>query len=127
MDKKDNYVDNFMKNLREAAASTVRKQTPVDPEKKIKNTIRYWWKTENMAYKRIRDIPKSDIEYFAHHLKKAGIGLKDGWEFTKETLRGYIDAESLYEEGGDCWKEFEAEYNRTSFNQKFRDKIVNYK
>lgn len=125
MDKKDNYIDNFMKNLREAAASTVRKQTPVDPEKKIKNTIRYWWKTENKAYKRFRDKPKSDIEYFANHFAKAGIGLKDGWEYTKQTLQGYIDAESL-EDGGDCWKEFEAEYNRTGFRQEFRDKIVNY-
>ena len=114
-----------MKNLREAAASTVRKQTPIDPEKKIKNTIRYWWKTENKAYKRFRDRPKSDIEYFANHFAKAGIGLKDGWEYTKQTLQGYIDAESL-EDGGECWKEYEAEYNRTGFRQEFRDKIVNY-
>ena len=125
MDNIDNYIDNFMKNLREAAASTERKQTPDDPEKKIKNTIRYWWKTENKAYKRFRDRPKSDIEYFANHFAKAGIGLKDGWEYTKQTLQGYIDSESL-EDGGDCWKEFEAEYNRTGFRQEFRDKIVNY-
>ena len=125
MDNKDKYIDNFMKNLREAAASTVRKQTPIDPEKKIKNTIRYWWKTENKAYKRFRDRPKSDIEYFANHFAKAGIGLKDGWEYTKQTLQGYIDAESL-EDGGECWKEYEAEYNRTGFRQEFRDKIVNY-
>lgn len=126
MENDNEFVDNFMKNLREVAASTVRKQTPVDPEKKIKNTIRYWWKTENKAYKRFRDRPKSDIEYFANHFAKAGIGLKDGWEYTKQTLQGYIDAESL-EDGGDCWKEFEAEYNRTGFRQEFRDKIVNYK
>ena len=126
MENDNEFVDNFMKNLREVAASTVRKQTPVDPEKKIKNTIRYWWKTENKAYQRFRDKPKSDIEYFANHFAKAGIGLKDGWEYTKQTLQGYIDAESL-EDGGDCWKEFEAEYNRTGFRQEFRDKIVNYK
>lgn len=125
MDNKDNYIDNFMKNLRAATAAMERKQLPDDPEKKIKNTIRYWWKTENKAYKRFRDRPKSDIEYFANHFAKAGIGLKDGWEYTKQTLQGYIDAESL-EDGGDCWKEFEAEYNRTGFRQEFRDKIVNY-
>ena len=121
------FVENFMKKLREATASTERKQMPDDPEKKIKNYIRYWWKTENKAYQRFRDKPKSDIEYFAHHLKKAGIGLKDGWEFTKKTLRGYLDSESLDDEGGDCWMEFEAEYNRTRFSQKFRDGMVNYK
>jgi hypothetical protein len=126
MENKDkDFVNDFMKKLREAAASTERKPTPTDPDMKIKNTIRYWWKTENKAYQRFIDRPKTDIEYFANHFAKAGIGLKDGWEYTKQTLRGYIDAESL-EDGGDRWKEYEAEYNRTRFRQSFRDKIVNY-
>ena len=126
---KEDYVNNFLKKLREQAASTEKQPTREDEDKKIKNTIRSWWKNETPAYHHFIDngqgIPKTDIEYFAHHFAKAGIGMKDGWEYTKQTLQGYIDAESL-EDGGECWKEYEAEYNRTGFRQEFRDKIVNY-
>ncbi|MBQ6577713.1 MAG: hypothetical protein IJL91_08200 [Bacteroidales bacterium] len=51
--------------------------------------------------------------------------MKDGWEFTKKTLQGYIDVESL-EVGGEVWKEYEEEYNRTGFSQEFRDGIKNH-
>jgi len=124
-----NKVEDFLKKLREQAASTEKQPTREDEDRKIKNTIRSWWKNETPAYHHFKDNgqgkPKTDIEYFAHHFAKAGIGVKDGWEFVKETLRGYIDAESLGDDE-DNWSEYVAEYNRTAYRQDFRDKIVNY-
>lgn len=127
---KEDYVNNFLKKLREQAASTQKPLTREDEDRKIMNTIRSCWKKETSAYQHFTDSdygpPKTDIEYFAHHFAKAGIGLKDGWEFVKKTLKGYIDAESL-DDGDDNWLEYKAEFNKTGFNQTFRDKIVNYK
>lgn len=118
-----------MRKLREQAASTERQPTREDEDRKVKNTIRSWWKNETPAYQHFKynghGKPKTDIEYFAHHFAEAGIGLKDSWEYTKETLRGYIDAESLGD-GEDNWHEYVDEYNRTAYRQEFRDKIVSY-
>ena len=124
MDNKD-FVNDFMKKLREQVAETEKKLTPEDLNKKIKNYVRSWWKNESKGYKGMRDRGKTDPEFFAHNFARAGVGLKDGWEFTKKTLQGYIDVESL-EDGGEVWKEYEEEYNQTGFSQAFRDKIVNF-
>ena len=122
--EKDNKAMDFLNKLREQAASTVKQPTQEDEDRKIKNTIRSWWKKETPGYHHFRyndqGKPKTEIEFFAHHFAKAGVGMKDGWEFVKGTLQGYIDVESL-EDGGEVWKEYEEEYNRTSFSQKFRD------
>lgn len=127
--EKDNYVNDFLRKLREQVASTERKPTPEDLNKKIKNTVAKWWRDENDAYQGFRFddrvYPKTEVEYFAHHLKKAGIGLEEGWEFTKKTLCGRFDIESL-EDGGEFHQEFIDEYNKTAYSQSFRDKIVNY-
>ena len=120
----EDYVSNFLKRLREQAAETEKKLSPDDLNKKIKNFVRSWWKNESKGYKGMKDRGKTDPEFFAHNFARAGVGLKDGWEFTKDTLRGYIDVESL-EDGGEVWKEYEKEYNRTSFSQKFRDGFKN--
>lgn len=124
MDNKD-FVNNFLKKLREQAAETEKKLTPEDLNKKIKNYVRSWWKNESKGYKGMRDRGKTDPEFFAHNFARAGVGLKDGWEFTKQTLKGYIDVESL-EDGGEVWKEYEEEYNRTGFSQEFRDGFKNH-
>lgn len=124
MDNKD-FVNDFMKKLREQVASTEKQPTREDEDRKIKNYVRSWWKNESKGYKGMRDRGKTDPEFFAHNFARAGVGLKDGWEFTKETLRGYIDVESL-EDGGEVWKEYEKEYNRTGFSQEFRDGIKNH-
>ena len=120
----EDYVSNFLKRLREQAAETEKKLSPDDLNKKIKNIVRSWWKNESKGYKGMKDKGKTDPEFFAHNFARAGVGLKDGWEFTKDTLRGYIEVESL-EDGGEVWKEYEEEYNRTSFSQKFRDGFKN--
>lgn len=126
---KQEYFQNFMRRLREQVASTVKQPTREDEDRKIKNTIRAWWKKDTPGYHHFKyngqGRPKTDIEYFAHHFAKAGIGMKDGWEYAKDTLRGYIDVESL-EDGGEVWKEYEEEYNRTGFSQEFRDGIKNH-
>lgn len=119
------YVNDFMKKLREQVASTEKKPTQEDLNKKIKNYVRSWWKNESKGYKGMRDRGKTDPEFFAHNFARAGVGLKDGWEFTKQTLQGYIDVESL-EDGGEVWKEYEEEYNRTGFSQEFRDGFKNH-
>ena len=124
MDNKD-FVNNFLKKLREQAASTEKQPTREDEDRKIKNYVRSWWKNESKGYKGMRDRGKTDPEFFAHNFARAGVGLKDGWEFTKKTLQGYIDVESL-EDGGEVWKEYEEEYNRTGFSQEFRDGIKNH-
>ena len=121
----EDYVNNFMRRLREQAAETEKKLTPDDLNKKIKNFVRSWWKNESKGYKGMRDRGKTDPEFFAHNFARAGVGLKDGWEFTKKTLQGYIDVESL-EDGGEVWKEFEEEYIRTGFSQEFRDGFKKY-
>ena len=123
------FESEFLRKLREQVALTERKPTQVDLNKKIKNTVAKWWRDENDAYQRFLDngrgYPKTEVEYFAHHLKKAGIGLNEGWEFTKKTLCGRFDIESL-EDGGEFHQEFIDEFHRTPYSQKFRDKIVNY-
>lgn len=124
MSNKD-FVNNFLKKLREQAAETEKKLTPEDLNKKIKNYVRSWWKNESKGYKGMRDRGKTDPEFFAHNFARAGVGLKDGWEFTKQTLQGYIDVESL-EDGGEVWKEYEEEYNRTGYSQIFRDGFKNH-
>ncbi len=124
MSNKD-FVNNFLKKLREQAAETEKKLPPEDLNKKIKNYVRSWWKNESKGYKGMRDRGKTDPEYFAHNFARAGVGLKDGWEFTKKTLQGYIDVESL-EDGGEVWKEYEEEYNRTGYSQEFRDGFKNH-
>lgn len=124
MDNKD-FVNDFMKKLREQVAETEKKLTPEDLNMKIKNYVRSWWKNESKGYKGMRDRGKTDPEFFAHNFARAGVGLKDGWVFTKQTLQGYIDVESL-EDGGEVWKEYEEEYNRTGFSQEFRDGIKNH-
>lgn len=121
----EDYVNNFLRRLREQAAETEKKLTPDDLNKKIKNFVRSWWKNESKGYKGMRDRGKTDPEFFAHNFARAGVGLKDGWEFTKKTLQGYIDVESL-EDGGEVWKEFEEEYIRTGFSQEFRDGFKKY-
>ena len=118
--EKENFVNDFMKKLREQVASTERKPTPADLNKKIKNTVRVWWKNENKGYQRFTDRGKSDPEFFAHNFARAGVGMKEGWEFTKKTLTGYLDAESL-EDGELCHDEYKKEYQRTPFDQEFRD------
>lgn len=125
----DNFTYEFMKKLREQTALTQRRLTREDEDKKVMNTVAKWWRDDNDACKRFLDnsrgYPKTEVEYFAHHLRKAGIGLKEGWEFTQKTLRGRFDAESL-EDGEAFHQEFIDEFNRTAYSQKFRDKIVNY-
>ena len=121
----EEFVNNFLKRLREQVAETEKKLTPEDLNKKIKNYVRSWWKNESKGYKGMRDRGKTDPEFFAHNFARAGVGLKDGWEFTKKTLQGYIDVESL-EDGGEVWKEFEEEYIRTGFSQEFRDGFKKY-
>ena len=127
--EKENYVNDFLRKLREQTASTQRRMTREDEDKKIKYTVAKWWRDENDAYQHFLDngrgYPKTEVEYFAHHLKKGGIGLEEGWEFTKKTLCGRFDIESL-EDGGEFHQEFIDEYNKTAYSQSFRDKIVNY-
>lgn len=117
---KEEYVNDFLKKLREQVAETEKKLTPEDLNKKIMNTVRSWWKNESIGYDGFIDKGKSDPEFFAHNFARAGIDLKDGWEYTKQTLRGFIDAESL-EDDGEVWREYKEEYIRTGFDQKFRD------
>ena len=50
MDNKE-FVNNFLKKLREQAAETEKKLTPEDLNKKIKNYVRSWWKNESKGYK----------------------------------------------------------------------------
>ena len=125
----DNFTNEFMKKLREQTALTQRRLTREDEDRKIMNTVAKWWRDENDAYQHFLDngrgYPKTEVEYFAHHIKKGGIGLKEGWEFTKKTLRGRFDIESL-EDGEDFHQEFIDEFHRTPYSQKFREKIVNY-
>lgn len=125
----EKYVNVFLRKLREQTASTQRRLTREDEDKKVMNTVAKCWLDENDAYQGFRFddrvYPKTEVEYFAHHLKKGGIGLKEGWEFTKKTLCGRYDIESL-EDGEEFHQEFIDEFHRTAYSQKFRDKIVNY-
>lgn len=127
---KDNFTNELLKKLREQTALTQRRLTKEDEDKKIKNTIRIWWEEMTPEYQKFmyddyQDRPKSEIEFFAHHLKKAVIGLKEAWEFTQKTLRGRFDVESL-EDGEEFHQEFIDEYNRTAYSQKFRNEVINY-
>ena len=45
------YVDNFMKNLRAATAAMDNSQSPEKRRTKIENTIAKWWRTESIGYK----------------------------------------------------------------------------
>ena len=110
----------FMKKTHAAVVAGQKVPTREELNMKIKNTVRSWWKNETIGYQGFRDKGKTDPEFFAHNFARAGVGMTDGWEYTKETLRGYIDAESL-EDDSEVWGEYKDEYNRTAFDQKFRD------
>lgn len=108
-------IEEFMKKTHAAVESGKKKMTPDELNKKILNTVNKWMETETPAYGAFRNIPKTDVEYFAHHHAKAGVPRLMGWEYTKEKFKGYCD----YEE--DMKEEYDAEYSRTEFSQKFRD------
>ena len=116
MENKDkSFVNDFMKKLREQVASTERKPTPKDLNKKIKNTISKWWRTDSIGYKGFKKKGKSDIEYFAHNHARAGVGKEEGWEATKKAMDGF------YVFDDELKAKYDAEYNRTPFDQDFRD------
>lgn len=123
--KDKNYLKNFMERLHEATAGTQKELTPEQLNKKIMNTVRVWWKKGNKGYQRFTDRGKSDPEFFANNFAKAGVGMKEGWEFTKKTLTGYLDAESL-EDGELLHDEYKKEYQRTPFDQEFRDGFMKH-
>lgn len=112
--------EEFIRKTHAAVEAGKEKLTPEQLNKKIKNTVSSWWKDESKGYQGFRDRGKTDPEFFAHNFARAGVGIKEGWEYTKETLRGYIDVESL-EDGGEVWSDYEQEYIRTGFDQDFRD------
>lgn len=114
-----------MDRLHEATAGTQKELTPEQLNKKIKNYVRSWWKNESKGYKGMRDRGKTDPEFFAHNFARAGVGMKEGWEFTKKTLTGYLDAESL-EDGELLHDEYKKEYQRTPFDQEFRDGFMKH-
>lgn len=109
------YVDNFMKNLRAATAAMDNSQSPEKRRKKIENTIAKWWRTESIGYKGFKKGGKSDIEYFAHNHARAGIGKEEGWEATKKAMDGHC----VFTD--DLKSKYDAEYDRTPFDQDFRD------
>ena len=110
----------FMKKTHAAVVAGQKVPTREELNMKIKNTVKSWWQKESIGYQGFRDKGKTDPEFFAHNFARAGVGIKDGWDFTKDTLRGYIDAESL-DDQGDNWFAYRDEYNRTAFDKKFRD------
>lgn len=113
--EKDNFVNEFLKKLREQVASTERKPTPADLNKKIKNTITKWWRDESIGYKGFKKKGKSDIEYFAHNHARAGVGKEEGWESTKKAMDGHcIFTDALK-------AKYDAEYDQTPFDREFRD------
>ncbi len=114
MDNKD-FVNNFLKKLREQAAETEKKLTPEDLNKMIKNTVAKWWRTESIGYKGFKKKGKSDIEYFAHNHARAGIGKEEGWESAKKAMDGH------YVFDDELRAKYDAEYDKTSFDQNFRD------
>lgn len=108
-------LNDFLKKTHEMAAATQKKQTPADLDMKIMNTVNRWRENETPGYEAFRNTPKTDIEAFAHYHAKAGVPRATGWEYTKEKLKYFYD----YEE--DMKEEYDAEYSRTEFSQKFRD------
>ena len=114
MENKD-YVNDFMRKLREASASMNNSNDPEKRRKKIENTIAKWWRTESIGYKGLKKMGKSDIEYFAHNHARAGIGKEEGWEATKKAMDGF------YVFNDDLKAKYDAEYDRTPFDQEFRD------
>lgn len=113
-------IKDFLEKTHAAVEAGQKKTPKEDLDKKIMNTVRSWWDKETPGYRGFKDKLKTDPEFFAHNFARAGVGLKDGWEFTKKTLRGYIDIESL-EDDGEFWSTYKEEYIRTSFDQVFRD------
>ena len=119
-EEKRKKAEEFIRKTHAIVESGKKKLNREQLDEKIKNTTRYWWKEESKGYQGFKDRGKTDPEFFAHNFARAGVSMKEGWEYTKETLRGYIDAESL-EDGGEIWSDYEQEYIRTGFDQDFRD------
>ena len=116
MDNKDkDFVNDFMKKLREQVASTEKKLSPEDLNKKIKNTVAKWWRDETIGYKGSKKKGKSDIEYFAHNHARAGIGKEEGWESAKKAMSGF------YVFDDELKAKYDTEYDRTPFDQNFRN------
>lgn len=120
-----NFVEDFKRKTHAAVVAGQKKTTREEQDMKIKNTVRSWWQKETKGYNGFIDRGGTVPEFFAHNFARAGVGLKDGWEFTKATLRGYIDVESL-EDDVVVYSEYEAEYIRTGFDQKFRDGFLKH-
>ena len=115
-------TEDFLKKLLQATrAFQPAPPTKEQQDQKIKNTVKSWWKNETKGYVGFKNRGcRTDPEFFAHNFARAGVGLKDGWDFTKETLRSFIDAESL-DDQGDNWRAYRDEYYRTAFDKNFRD------
>ena len=106
-----------MKKTHAAVEAGQKKTAREELDMKIMNTVNKWRENETPGYEDYRNTPKTDIEAFAHYHAKAGVPRVTGWAYTKEKLKHFYD----YEE--DMKEEYDAEYSRTEFSQKFRDKF----
>lgn len=111
----ENYVNGFLRKLREQAASSEKQLTPEQLNKKIMNTVAKWWRDETIGYKGFKKGGKSDIEFFAHNHARAGIEKEEGWESMKKAMEGHDIFTDIHK------AKYDAEYDRTPFDQNFRE------
>ena len=106
-----------MKKLHEQVQAGIPPKTKEQLDRKIKNTVAKWWRNESIGYLGFKKKGKNDFEFFAHNFAKANVDKADGWEFTKQTLSGFCSIKDEHK------AQYDAEYSRTPFSQKFRDKF----
>ncbi len=111
----DDYVNNFMKRLREQAASTERQQTPEQLDRKIMNTIAKWWRNDSVGYLGFIKKGKTEVEFFAHNHARAGVGKEEGWESMKKAMDGIRVLNDSHR------AKYNLEYDGTPFDPDFRE------